>query len=243
MKPQSIAPAKKRTFAPGLLIHIIELNGTADEGLGEESNMSDQTSVKEKRASAGIPAEKFETFLAWLDNGVKSDGRSYLEMRQKLVTYFERKNCIDVDELADETLSRVARRLDEEGKLEAGSPAQFCYIVARYVFLEYLRRPQIRSVQIDENNNEPAAYQPVALGDEDASIKEAMLTCLDSCTGELDPTSGRLIIRYYQGAERVKIENRRAMAREMGITVNALSIRAYRIRERLQNCVKECMKN
>lgn len=204
--------------------------------------MSDPTSTNERFPRAGVPWEKFEVFLTWLDNGTDSQGRSYLEMRTKLVTYFERKNCIEVDDLADETLSRVARRLDEEGSLEADSPAQFCYIVARYVFLEYLRRPQSKSVQIDENKSESAINRPVVVpDDDDASIKEAMLACLDSCTARLETTSNRLIIRYYQGSERVKIENRRAMAEELGITVNALSIRAYRIRERLHDCVKQCM--
>jgi hypothetical protein len=38
----------------------------------------------------------------------------------------------------------------------------------------------------------------------------------------------------------VKIENRRSLAQTLGITVNALSIRACRIRDKLESCVKKC---
>ena len=41
------------------------------------------------------------TFINWLDEGKNSDGRKYLEMRLRLVAYFDRKNCSTPDELAD----------------------------------------------------------------------------------------------------------------------------------------------
>jgi len=48
-----------------------------------------------------------------------------------------------------------------------------------------------------------------------------------------------LILRYYQGEQRAKIENRRALAERLGLTINALRIRASRIRSRLEACVIE----
>jgi hypothetical protein len=50
-----------------------------------------------------------------------------------------------------------------------------------------------------------------------------------------------LIFRYYFGEERAKIQNRRALAEASGITLNALSIRACRIRDKLELCVRECL--
>jgi hypothetical protein len=58
-----------------------------------------------------------QQFLHWLDEGVDSGGQKYLEMRRRLVTYFDRKNCLSADELADETLSRVAQKLQEKGSI------------------------------------------------------------------------------------------------------------------------------
>jgi len=56
----------------------------------------------------------FERLLGWLGEDSEPGGKCYLEMRERLVLYFDRKNCFAPDELADETLNRVARRLEEE---------------------------------------------------------------------------------------------------------------------------------
>ncbi|HWP44777.1 MAG TPA: hypothetical protein VNO14_16130 [Blastocatellia bacterium] len=186
----------------------------------------------------------FRNLLAWLDEGADSGGEKYLEMRRRLVSYFDRKNCLSPDELADETLNRVARRLEEEGALITDTPAHYCYIVAKFVFLEYLRRSERSEVSFDEV---PASSQPSsnpARADEardERAEEERRLECLDRCLQRLDAESRELIILYYRGEQRAKIENRRAMAARLGITVNALSIRACRIRDRLESCVGKCL--
>ena len=183
----------------------------------------------------------FRRLLDWLDEGAGSEGRKYLEMRRRLVAYFDRKNCPAPDELADETLNRVARRLEEEGVTEADAPARYCYIVARFVFLEHLRGAQRGNVPLDDARRGPrgddlAAPEP----DDGQETKEKMLDCLGQCTGKLEPLDREVITRYYVGKGRDKIENRRALAEELGITMNALSIRACRIRDRLEDCVRKC---
>jgi hypothetical protein len=89
-------------------------------------------------------------FLEWIDEGSDSGGEKYLEMQRRLVGYFDRKNCISPHELADETLSRVARRLEEEGSIRNTTPARYCYTVAKFVFLEYLRRAEHRQTSFEE---------------------------------------------------------------------------------------------
>src|ERR1051325_6959627 len=86
-----------------------------------------------------LPSERsFQALLAWLDGEVDSGGGRYLEMHCRIRAYFERRKCDGPDDLADENLNRVARRLEEvEGRTE-GPPARYCYIVAKFVFLEYL---------------------------------------------------------------------------------------------------------
>jgi DNA-directed RNA polymerase specialized sigma24 family protein len=178
----------------------------------------------------------FRRLLDWLDEGSPSDGQKYLEMRQRLFAYFDRKNCLNPDELADETLNRVARRIEEEGTIITEVPAKYCYITARFVFMEYLRQAGKEPVLLDESAKDTAVYQP---SDEEEQ-KEKVLKCLEKCLGQLEPENRRLITQYYYGAERVKIENRRALAESLNITNNALSIRACRIRDKLESCVKKC---
>jgi DNA-directed RNA polymerase specialized sigma24 family protein len=183
----------------------------------------------------------FRSFLNWLDNGEPSDGQRYLEMRDRLVWYFDRKNCLNPDELADETLNRVARRLEEEGEIHSDTPAKYCYTVARFVFLEHLRGSQAKNVSLDDI---PESVKTYGLQSSDNSaeieLKERMLHCLEKCTDSLDSASRDIIRRYYLGKQREKIDNRSALAESLGITANALTIRACRIRNKLEKCVAKC---
>lgn len=181
----------------------------------------------------------FHRLLEWLDEGADSGGQNFLEMRRRLVAFFDRKNCLNADELADETLNRVARRLEEEGKIESEAPAKYCYITARFVFMESLRDKDKAGVSLDEVMRRESG-QLTTDDTEEKQRKEKMLDCLEHCTGKLEPENREIIIRYYYGEERVKIENRRALAASRNISVNALSIRACRIRDKLESCVGKC---
>lgn len=186
----------------------------------------------------------FVQFLNWFDEGVDSGGEKYLEMRRRLVSYFDRKNCLLPDELADETLNRVARRLEEEGSIINVSPAHYCYIIAKFVFLEYLRRTEHGQVSIDELSPlSDTALSPPAISErnEETDREEKRLNCLEHCLKDLEQNNREMIIQYYQGEQRAKIENRRALAEASGITMNALSIRACRIRDRLEACLSSCL--
>ena len=183
-------------------------------------------------------ASAFQRLLNWLDGETNSEGQKYLEMRRRLVAYFDRKNCSTPDDLADETLNRVARRLEEEDISEAPDPAKYCYIVARFVFMEYLRSSrQEDALASDLKRN---ATQAIATFDQAQEEKDIMLSCLEGCIKGLEREGRQISLGYYVGKEREKIENRRSLAQTLGITSNALSIRACRIRARLEQCVREC---
>jgi hypothetical protein len=198
-------------------------------------------SVKDSRQQQGwvLSPKVFDALLNWLDQGINSSGKAYVEMRKRLVFYFDRKNCSTPDELADETLNRVARRLEEEGTIESETPAKYCYIVARFVFMEYLRESHRAGIALDEARRQgPGDYFVVPEGHND---EEKRLACLGRCTSKLEPVSRELLRQYYVGKGRVKIANRRSLAESLGITMNALAIRACRLRDRLEACVRQCV--
>jgi DNA-directed RNA polymerase specialized sigma24 family protein len=184
-----------------------------------------------------MTAEAFQRLLEWFDEGENSDGEKYLEIRQRLVSFFDRKNCLNADELADETLNRVARRLTE-AEIESETPAKFCYITARFVFLESLREKEKTNVPLDGVEQKISANQTA---NEETEIREKRLNCLEKCVSGLETANRELIVGYYYGTERVKIENRRALAEKFGVSANALSIRACRIRDKLETCVGKCV--
>lgn len=176
----------------------------------------------------------------WLDEGRDSGGQTYLGMRRRLVSYFARKRCLSADDLADETLNRVARRLEEEGTITDTPPARYCYIVAKYVLLEYLRKVDGRLTIPAGSQLEPSAVAASSPSDADSEIREKLLDCLDRCLARLDSGERALILEYYCGEQRVKIERRRHLAARLKMTANALTLRACRIRGRLHTCVEAC---
>jgi len=195
----------------------------------------------ERRGEWTLSKDALQRLLNWLD-GANSDGRAYVEMRRRLRDYFGRKNCRNPDDLADETLTRVARRLEEEGITRGETPARYCYIVARFVFLEHLRETKAHpAVTHVSGDAVPQLSAPSAADSaEAAGAREALLACLQKCLQELDALNRRIITRYYIGSARVKIDNRRELAESLGLSVNALTIRACRIRTRLEACVRRC---
>ena len=203
-------------------------------------------SGNDRIAAAGIgrewsaPQNAFQRFLKWLDGGFDSGGVKYLETRRRLVLYFDRKNCVAANELADETLTRVARRLSEEGEIKDVAPAQYCYIVARHVLLEYQRRSAHKEVSIEALPGGWLPSAPFASEPEAAETREKRLHCLETCLRKLHASHRHMILEYYRGDGQAKIESRRTLAKQMGVTTNALSIRACRIRDRLEQCVRTC---
>jgi DNA-directed RNA polymerase specialized sigma24 family protein len=178
----------------------------------------------------------FDRLLHWLDDGVDSHGERYLEIRRRLVSYFDRRQRRAADDLADETLSRIARTLQEEGVIETTPPARYCYVMARFVLLEDVRR-QGRERRL--RSEAAVAARAARLADADGGLptREERLEDLERCLEKLPLEQRELVVEYYRDAQRQGIDHRRRMADRLGITRNALGIRAFRVREALMNCV------
>jgi len=187
--------------------------------------------------------QAFRQFLNWLDAGVDSHGETYLEMRRRLVLYFDRKDRAAPDDLADETLNRVARKLEEKGEIRDVTPAHYCYIVAKFVFLESVRQDKQASQSVDVLSktgvNIPSLIA-VAVSESADDAREKMFACLEDCLGGLAREDRELILDYYRGEQKAKIERRSELAARLCLSANALSIRACRIRNKLELCVKAC---
>jgi DNA-directed RNA polymerase specialized sigma24 family protein len=191
-----------------------------------------------------LNAGAFRQFLIWLDDGVDSEGERYLEMRRRLARYFDRRNCSSPDELADETLNRVARKLEEKSEIVGASPAHYCYIVAKFVFLEFDRSSEHNQTSLDDAQGSGRVMPYLAVPsrpDVDAVAKEKLFDCLERCLDKLQPEDREVILDYYRGEQRAKIERRAGLAARFGLTMNALSIPACRIRSKLEICVSACV--
>ncbi len=146
--------------------------------------------------------------------------------------------------MADETLNRVARRLEDGETIYAGQFSSYAYGVARNVLREHARGPEPRSQPLDallppsHPHLSPSEEEEKALARESS---ERRLECLESCAGALPEDARLLILSYYEGASGERIDRRRQLAERLGVPANSLRIRAHRIRARLEKCVNACV--
>jgi DNA-directed RNA polymerase specialized sigma24 family protein len=175
----------------------------------------------------------FELLLEWLDADRDVAGEKYETIRRRLIKIFTCRGCSEADELADETINRVAARLDQIIGTYSGDPALYFYGVAQKVHLEYLRKRAALHVS--------RAVELRSHVVESTSEIEAEYACLERCMERLPTANRRLVLEYYQEDKRAKIDHRQLLANQLGIAVNALRIRAHRIRLQLQKCVQHCL--
>ena len=173
-----------------------------------------------------LTRESFEALLAWLDPNREVAGQKYEDIRTRLIKIFACRGCYEPEDLADETINRVTNKLEEIEATFIGERARYFYGVANKVHLEYLRKKPVPPLPAVTNTSEEA---------------ERRYRCLDLCASKLTPENRELVFQYYQEEKRAKIEHRKHLADRLGIAVNALRIRAHRIRKSLQDCVRECL--
>jgi DNA-directed RNA polymerase specialized sigma24 family protein len=156
----------------------------------------------------------------------------YETMRRKLVTFFELRGLVAPDVLADETLDRVARRL-EQGEVVEHMRA-YCYGVAKRVVLEQERARARERAALDSHGPRPPAGG-------DAEQAEVRIAILERCLKALPQGDRALILDYYKSNGSASGETRERLAARLGITYGSLKTRAHRIRNRLERGLRKSL--
>lgn len=150
--------------------------------------------------------------------------------RPRLVQFFLAHRCFGMaEDLASETTVRVLEKIRAGTVIE--SVGAYTLGVGRLVLLEQFRNQSIKLEEIDpERFAQPAT-------DERA---ERLSQCLERCIRALPPEKRELIRAVYGDAQ--ARESRAQLASRLGVTPNALDIRAHRIRkESLKPCIERCL--
>ena len=177
--------------------------------------------------------EQFETLLLRLGPDREAAATRYEQLRRRLVAVFEYRRCHHPEELADETLDRVARKLQEMRDEFTGSdPSRYVFGVAWNVARESYRRPA--TLPLPETWERPASGPK----EEDDELENA---CLDRCLEQLVAADQRLALDYHRGEGSARIQRRSELARELGLSPNALRLKIHRVTARLRECVLQCM--
>lgn len=195
----------------------------------DPSNLAPGATTKQKWEPT---AETLQKFLALLSSDYEEAGKVYEKLRTKLIRFFEWRGCASADILADQTFDRVLRKLDQ-GEIIT-NPGAYVRKVGYYIFLEV---DTSLLKELDEESSTATSDSP----EDDSSDNDALFSCFDKCLAELPPESKSLILAYYQDENRSKKDGRRELAEQLNIPMNALRIRAHRIRKILERCIQNCM--
>ena len=169
-----------------------------------------------------LTGEAFDRLLEALDADRERAALAYEQLRRRIVGLIRWWGAWPAEDLADQTLDRVARKLQEGAEVPKGSLGAYVRGVARMVFYEWTR----------SSRTPPEAALGALDANEGRQEEEAALRSLDKCLESLAPAERALVLRYY--AEGRKSEVRRDLAGELGISPTALRIRAHRLRQRLE---------
>jgi DNA-directed RNA polymerase specialized sigma24 family protein len=180
----------------------------------------------------GLDSGAFALLMGRLGPEPDSAGLAYESLRRTLVGFFAWRGAATPDECADETLDRLAQKIAEGVAVE--DVRRFASGIARLVLLEHWREPETRHAALDEAVPRAAAPPP-------DPIEERRHACLDRCLAELPEDGRALIVRYYVAVGRERIDSRKRIASELGVSDSALRNRAQRLRDRLERCLAGCL--
>jgi len=147
------------------------------------------------------------------------------------------RGCSDPEGLTDQVFDRVARKVHDVRPTYEGNPRLYFYAVANNVIKEDLKRIKTQVRLDDDEVPEPIATE----SEEDGPLD--VEECLQLCLPKLSPENRKLIVAYYAKEKQAKIDHRSELARQLGISVETLRVKVYRIRVSLQQCIERCLEH
>lgn len=189
---------------------------------------------------AALTETALKLLLVRLDSeDARQAAEKYQELRMKLIRLFVWRggSATDADLLADETIDRVALKL--ESGVEIQSLHAYAAQVSRFVWFEHFRRP--RETGLDETDASKIPVSPEVF--EKSNLR---LECMQKCLQEIVPNASdrTLLLNYYDSddAEKNKVR-RKSLAERLGLSINTLKVRVCRLREKVEICTRACLTN
>lgn len=185
-------------------------------------------------------APEFSLFLLQLHSDPEVAAERYEILRLKITRILLWRGVpeSEADALADVVLDRISAKMAAETEIEDINA--YAAAVSRFVFLEFKRRH--REDPYGDEMPEPAVNTKA----EFVESEDERMHCLRKCfvTTVPDSSDRTLLLKYYEAASGEKNKDlRRSLAEHMGLSLNALRVRACRLRAKLENCVNRCVQN
>jgi DNA-directed RNA polymerase specialized sigma24 family protein len=180
----------------------------------------------------GLTQTSFDLLLAHLHPDRDRAAQEYELTRKTLIKYFEWQGCANAEACADETIDRVAKRISQGEQIH--DLTKYFKGVARLIAYEVLKERERQANLIRQLSLTPPAETAT-----ESEGEQTKYSCMEECLRNLSRENFELITRYSQPEN--KTENKKNLAKTMSVQLNALRIRAHRIRAELKKCYVACL--
>jgi len=176
-----------------------------------------------------LTSESFTKLLETLSSNEREAAVVYTDLHASLVRYFELKGISEPDKAADETIDRVAEKINQEKEVK--DLTRYAFGVAKFVYLEKLRREKIGLHAADEFYSKNGTSKNFGGSDEFEPLRK--------CFESLYKHEQELLSIYFEDLPFDQLsENRQKMADRENVSLNTLRIRVSRLRKRLEDCLR-----
>lgn len=145
--------------------------------------------------------------------------------RRKLFKFFVWRRCEDPDSLADETIVRLLKNVDNGQEISSDRPYSYVYAIATNVFHEYVRGRKKNAQLSAVDDASKVVFAPTEDG------------CGPLCLKKLAPQKRELLAHYY-----LDDDDRDQIAQEQSSSIKALRVKIHRIKQELKRCWEDCQK-
>jgi DNA-directed RNA polymerase specialized sigma24 family protein len=179
--------------------------------------------------------DSFNALLGALHPDREQASVEYERLRVRLVRFFQWQSESSAEDLADESLDRLAMKIERGEQIL--DLRNYLHGIARMVVRESRQRRRREQTLVERATHflHLAGKDPLA-----EELYRAMEIGMDKIPAE----SRDLLLRYYSADGRnAGIANRERMAAELGISLNALRNRALRLRTELERITLNTLKS
>lgn len=174
--------------------------------------------------------ESFRILLEALKSHSSDAGSAYTNLRNSLVRYFQIKDDVDTDEAADEVLDRVALKLSQNTEIK--NLTQYSFGVASLIFLERLRAAA-------KNKKAQTEFYAAREKQSNDDLQDDFVYFRE-CFQKLSLAEKNFMKDYFPDLPFTELTpHREKLCAEKKLSINNLRIKIYRLKQRLEDCVRK----
>jgi DNA-directed RNA polymerase specialized sigma24 family protein len=197
-----------------------------------------------ERQPWSLTRDALAALLRFLDDDPERAAVEYESIRLRLTKLFRWRGCSSAEDYTDATVDRVARLLGDGVPVQASTPFALFHGVANNLLREHWRqveRERLAFDQVRHGSQSSESVEEQLAREQAVRADEERRRCLRRCLMRLSAGNRALITRYYASGPVLDKNQRKAVAAELHITVNALRVRAHRVRTEVGDCIGACL--